>query len=201
MSGCALILNNPVINRKVNVINLIDDICVKIINPDFIKSNDFDLQKLTIIVPNERATKFISSSLYQVYQKPIFSPNIITIDKWIRALCPKSVLDKTRLLIELFHIQFKNPIEDSELTFDQFMIWGQTLLQDFDEIDRYLLDKRVVFQNLKEIGELESWQLDTENWSSSQKKFMAFWVKLPEYYESLNDELFAKNQLYSGRAY
>jgi len=168
---------------------------------DFIKSNDFDLQKLTIIVPNERATKFISSSLYQVYQKPIFSPNIITIDKWIRALCPKSVLDKTRLLIELFHIQFKNPIEDSELTFDQFMIWGQTLLQDFDEIDRYLLDKRVVFQNLKEIGELESWQLDTENWSSSQKKFMAFWVKLPEYYESLNDELFAKNQLYSGRAY
>jgi len=167
----------------------------------YIKSNQFDLQNLTIIVPNERAIKYISSSLFKAYQRPIFSPNIITIDKWIRLLCPKNIIDKTRLLIELYHIQKSNPIDSGDLSFDQFMIWGQTLLQDFDEIDRYLLDKNSVFQNLKEIGELESWQLDTENWSLSQKKFMAFWEKLPDYYERLNYVLLSRNQVYSGGAY
>lgn len=168
---------------------------------DFVRSNDYDLQKLTIIVPNERAIKYISSSLYKVYQKPIFSPNIITIDKWIKNLCPSTVLDKTRLLIRLFHIQKTNPIQEGDLSFDQFMIWGQTLLQDFDEIDRYLLDKKVVFQNLKDISELDSWKLETDEWSDSQRKFMAFWVKLPEYYEKLNTQLFEENFIYSGRAY
>jgi ATP-dependent helicase/nuclease subunit B len=168
---------------------------------DYIKSNNYDLQKLTIIVPNERAIKYISSSLYKAYQKPIFSPNIITIDKWIKIICPSTVLDKTRLLIRLFHIQKANPIQEGDLSFDQFMIWGQTLLQDFDEIDRYLLDKKVVFQNLKDISELDSWQMETDEWSDAQRKFMAFWLKLPEYYEKLNAELFEENFLYSGRAY
>ena len=167
----------------------------------FIKSNNYSLETLVIIVPNERAIKFIYKSLYEEYGKPIFSPKIVSIDNWIRSVCPFSILDKTRLLIELYKIQESNPIEQGELSFDQFMIWGQTLLQDFDEIDRYLLDQSEVFRNLKDIRELESWNMDLEELSISQQKFMAFWEKLPDYYQRLNEKLAAKNQTYSGRAY
>ncbi|MFM7682626.1 MAG: hypothetical protein ACKO7P_07750, partial [Bacteroidota bacterium] len=167
----------------------------------FIKSNEYSLESLVIIVPNERAIKFIYKSLYEEYGKPIFSPKIISIDAWIRTLCPYSILDKTRLLIELYRIQEANPIEQGELSFDQFMGWGQTLLQDFDEIDRYLLDHTEVFRNLKDIRELESWNMDLEELSISQQKFMAFWEKLPDYYKRLNEKLLSKNRTYSGRAY
>lgn len=167
----------------------------------FIKSNSHSLESLVIIVPNERAIKFIYKSLYEQYGKPIFSPKIISIDAWIRSVCPYSILDKTRLLIELYRIQESNPFEQGELSFDQFMGWGQTLLQDFDEIDRYLLDHSEVFRNLKDIRELESWNMDIEELSITQQKFMAFWEKLPDYYQRLNEELLSKNRTYSGRAY
>jgi CRISPR/Cas system-associated exonuclease Cas4 (RecB family) len=167
----------------------------------FINSNDYSLESLVIIVPNERAIKFIYKSLYEEYGKPIFSPKIISIDAWIRSVCPYSILDKTRLLIELYRIQESNPIEQGELSFDQFMGWGQTLLQDFDEINRYLLDHSEVFRNLKDIRELESWNMDIEELSITQQKFMAFWEKLPDYYQRLNEKLLSKNRTYSGRAY
>ena len=167
----------------------------------FINSNDYSLESLVIIVPNERAIKFIYKSLYEEYGKPIFSPKIISIDAWIHSVCPYSILDKTRLLIELYRIQESNPIEQGELSFDQFMGWGQTLLQDFDEIDRYLLDHSEVFRNLKDIRELESWNMDIEELSITQQKFMAFWEKLPDYYQRLNEKLLSKNRTYSGRAY
>ena len=168
---------------------------------DYIYQHQFNLQQLTIIVPNERAVKFISASLFEKYQKPIFSPKIITIDKWVRMVCPRNVVDKTRLLIELYHIQSTNPIDQGELSFDQFMTWGQILLQDFDEIDRYLLDHSTVFRNLRDIRELESWNVEPENLTITQQKFMAFWEKLPDYYTRLNEVLAQKNAVYSGNAY
>ena len=65
---------------------------------EYIYQHKFNLQQLTIIVPNERAVKFISASLFVQYKKPIFSPKIITIDKWVRKVCPKNVIDKTLVL-------------------------------------------------------------------------------------------------------
>lgn len=168
---------------------------------EYIYQHQFNLQQLTIIVPNERAVKFISASLFEKYQKPIFSPKIITIDKWVRMVCPRNIVDKTRLLIELYHIQSTNPIDQGELSFDQFMTWGQILLQDFDEIDRYLLDHSTVFRNLRDIRELESWNVEPENLTITQQKFMAFWEKLPDYYTRLNEVLAQKNAVYSGNAY
>jgi hypothetical protein len=116
-------------------------------------------------------------------------------------VCPKIVIDKTRLLIELYHVQATNPIDQGELSFDQFMTWGQILLQDFDEIDRYLIDHATVFKNLKDIRELESWNVEPEELTVTQQKFMAFWEKLPDYYTRLNEILDAKNAVYSGKAY
>lgn len=167
----------------------------------FVKTHNYSLESLVIIVPNERAIKFIYKSLYQEYGIPIFSPKIVSIDVWIRSICPFTVIDNTRLLIELYRIQESNPIEQGELSFDQFMSWGQTLLQDFDEIDRYMLNHIEVFKNLRDIRELESWDMDLEELSISQQKFMAFWEKLPDYYQRLNETLREENRTYSGRAY
>ncbi len=76
-----------------------------------------------------------------------------------------------------------------------------TLLSDFNEIDRYLLDAQQVFKNLADIKEIENWSFGDENLTASQLKFMEFWDKLPGYYHALNIELDARNMCYGGKAY
>lgn len=165
----------------------------------FIKENDFDLRKLVIILPSERASKYLVKSLVSVYDKPIFSPEITTIDRWVKRYS-LPIIDKTRLLLYLFEIYQKTP-EGKEATFEDFLTWGTMLLSDFEDIDRYMLDHAQVFKNLKAIKELESWNIDDDKLSVSQQKFMEFWDRIPVYYEGLHLKVRANDYITSALAY
>jgi CRISPR/Cas system-associated exonuclease Cas4 (RecB family) len=165
----------------------------------YIKEKDFDLRKLVIILPSERASKYLVKSLVSVYEKPIFSPEITTIDRWVKRYS-LPIIDKTRLLLYLFEIYQKTP-EGKEATFEDFLTWGTMLLSDFEDIDRYMLDHAQVFKNLKAIKELESWNIDDDKLSVSQQKFMEFWDRIPVYYEGLHLKVRANDYITSALAY
>lgn len=165
----------------------------------FIQEKEFDLRNLVIILPSERASKYLVKSLLNAYQKPIFSPEITTIDRWIKRYS-LPIIDKTRLLLYLFEIYQATP-EGKDSTFEDFLTWGTMLLSDFDDLDRYLLDHSQVFKNLKAIKELESWKIDEEKYSSSQQKFMEFWDRIPHYYDALHEKIKANNYISAGLAY
>ena len=167
----------------------------------FIKSKDYSLSDLTVVLPSQRATKYLQRALYRAYDKPIFSPKIITMDRWVKELTNESIVEPTRGLFKLYQIHKKiNPQEDQGL--DEFMRWGRTLLSDFDEIDRYLIDYKDLFRNLTDIKELENWSFNTnETLTEAQKRFMAFWDMLPQYYVAYNELLDKEAATYMGRAY
>ncbi len=165
----------------------------------FIKEKELDLGALTIVVPSDRTINKIKQELAKLYAIPILSPQIITIDKWMRVE-GKSKIDPTRQLITLYEISIKlAPFKDQ--SFEDFLSWGNTLLKDFDEVDRYLLDAKAVFKNLKSIKELETWQMDDEELSSSQKKFKEFWRHIPAIYMRFHERLERENKTTSGRSY
>lgn len=177
-----------------------------------IHSDELELQHLTIILPSERAKKYLTSELFKVYKKPIMAPNITTMDKWVKSFSPEAVIDKTRALVLLFQLyteckeHFLN--EDKVASFDEFLKWGNTLLADFNEIDRYLLDAKQVFRNLADIKEIENWSFNEEELAlqnkeltNSQKRFMEFWDLLPGLYKRLNEELTKNDACYTGKAY
>lgn len=164
-----------------------------------IKSKNYDLRSLTIILPSERATKYLVEALLQEYGKPIFSPEITTIDRWVKKHS-KPIIDNTRLLIRLFEM-YRETDEGKFETFEEFTTWGSMLLNDFDDIDRYMLDYTQVFKNLKAIKELESWKIDEEKFSASQKKFMEFWERIPVYYDKLHQKIRANGFVTAGLAY
>ena len=164
-----------------------------------IKSKNYDLRSLTIILPSERATKYLAEALLAEYGKPIFSPEITTIDRWVKKHS-KPIIDNTRLLIRLFEM-YRETDEGRFERFEEFMTWGSMLLNDFDDIDRYMLDYTQVFKNLKAIKELESWKIDDEKFSASQKKFMEFWEQIPKYYDNLHGKINEKGFVTAGLAY
>ena len=63
-------------------------------------------------------------------------------------------------------------VDKEELpTFDRFYSWGQVLLKDFEEADRYLVDTDQLFQNLQQMQELENRYQDNEEILFALKRF------------------------------
>ena len=167
---------------------------------NFIKEECFELSSLTIVVPSDRSIGKIKQELSMVYKSPVFSPRIITIDKWMEPT-GKTRVDSTRQLIYLYQVS-KKIKRFNNLSFEEFLGWGSTLLNDFNEVDRYLLDADAVFKNLRSIKELEeNWELDDDQLSSSQKKFKGFWDEIPRIYELFHHALSQKNKITPGNAY
>jgi len=167
----------------------------------YIQEQQLDPKHLTIVLPSERAIKYISASLFRANGKPMLAPEMVTVDRWIKSHSERTVIDRTRLLVRLFAVQLEQPADPKDTSFDEFMNWGSILLNDYDEIDRYLLSSEEVFKNLADIKEIESWSFNSEELTPAQQRFMEFWDRLPGYYRRLNEILKEEGVCYMGLAY
>ncbi len=166
-----------------------------------IKEADLPLQHLTIVLPSQRMKKYLTAALFRAYQRPLIAPEIVTIDQWVKDISRLTVIDRTRALIQLYQIYRESGgSEKASESFDEFLAWGEILLSDFNEIDRYLVNAKDIFKNLADIKEIEEWSFGADELSDGQKRFMEFWDRLPGYYFELNKRLEEKGLCYSGRA-
>ncbi len=167
----------------------------------FIHENKYDLENLHIILPSERAKKYLSAALYKAYGKPIFAPKMFTMDKWIFSLIDTPVIDKTRLLLMLYKIYSEKANQETNFSFDEFMTWASMLLSDFDEIDRYIIDAQDLFKNLRDVKEIENWSFNSTELTKGQIDFMILWDSLQGYYKELDKRLTEKKLSTAGKAF
>jgi uncharacterized phage-associated protein len=59
-----------------------------------------------------------------------------------------------------------------------FANWAKTLLQDFNEIDRYLLDSSYVLSYLKDIEDIKKWGIEV-NKTQLLENYIDFWNYCP----------------------
>ena len=157
-------------------------------------------QELHIILPSERAKRYLLNALFKQNKGPLLAPTIQTIDQWISELSPKKILHPTRVLLLLFEV-YQEVLGAEAQSFEEFLSWGPILMSDFDDVDRYLVNEQQLYKNLASIKALESWQIDEENYSASQKKFMAFWEHISHLHSGLLQKLAAKNAFTKAMAY
>ncbi len=168
---------------------------------EYIYEEELSLEHLTIILPSQRAKKYLQRALFNSYEKPIFSPEIVTMNRWVQDLSPLPVIDPTRALFKLYDVHLTVDKEETQ-SLDEFLNWGKTLLSDFDEMDRYLINSKDLFKNLADIKEIENWSFNTEEeLTEGQKRFMRFWDLLPEYYKVFNERLRQDGECYMGQTY
>lgn len=166
---------------------------------DFILAQNTPVHEWVIIVPSQRSIRYIQKSLFEKTEKPLLSPKIITINRFFETVSPRLILDKTRLLMKLYEIHRSFSTSENK-SFDEFYNWGKTLLSDFDEVDRYGIDSKNLFKNLRDIKEIENWSFNSEQLTETQLKFIKFWEELGIYYNEFQKELFASNSAYTGKA-
>lgn len=160
-----------------------------------------DVSELCIVLPNRRAGLFLKTHFSKKLIKTFWSPEILATEDFVSLLAELEVADSTTLLFELYETVKQVGKRDIE-SFDEFSKWGQILLSDLNEIDRYLVDHKQLFGNLKDIKELEAWSLNSEETLTDfQKQYLEFWKLLGEYYQNFSHRLLSQHQAYQGLAY
>jgi hypothetical protein len=165
-----------------------------------LKKRNLNLQDLYFILPSKRAGLFLKHHLSTLLSKPIFSPHIISIEEFVEELSGLQTLPNTDLLFKLYETYISLTKKEDQESFDTFSKWAQILLQDFNEIDRYLIPQEHIFDYLHAIKELNHWSLETEQ-TSLIRNHLKFWKHLKAYYQIFTEKLLQNKQAYQGLAY
>lgn len=154
-----------------------------------------------VVLPNRRARVFLMEVLRNQVSHTIFAPQIISIEDLIQDIAGIRTVDPIELLFEFYEAYLSVTEKQHQQAFELFANWAKTLLQDFNEIDRYLLEPDKVLKYLENIKEIEHWSVDIENRTELIENYLSFWKLLPLYYRTLYDYLLQKGIGYQGLVY
>jgi hypothetical protein len=172
-----------------------------------------EVSSLTVVFPSKRVQLFFSEELATIIDKPLWAPKYASVEEIFASFSTLEKADDFAMLALLFNVfgKYTNSIE----TFDKFYFWGETLLEDFNDIDRYLVDVRMLFRNLKAQKNLEGdfsflseeqidyirrfWEsFDPVRHSPLQDKFIEIWEVLPTVYGEFRALLRSRGLAYAG---
>jgi len=169
----------------------------------------------TIVFPNIRAGLFFRKELSSLIDKPIWAPKILGIEDFIKQQSNLEIDDQLSLILRLYPIHKKHTgVNES---FDRFYFWGRILLQDFEDIDQYLVDPGNILTTIKKLKEIdfrfdyldeEQSELIRNFWGSvinqksdQKEEFIKIWEALFPIYEDFNKSLEKSGLAYRGKLY
>ena len=172
-----------------------------------------EISSLKFVFPNHRAGLFFQRYLGEIVGKPLFSPEILTINECFAMASDWQSADRLSMLFRLYRIFREH--SQSEETFDSFVYWGEMLLADFNDVDKYRADARQLFTNITELREIdrifnvfspEQIAAIKQFWSNfepvqegkTKEEFIATWKILYPVYEQFRAELIAENTATEG---
>ena len=161
------------------------------------KNDSFD--NLIFILPGKRAGTFLKNSISRVTEKIIFAPEIYSIESFIEMISGLSYATNTQQLFELYKA-YLDVGRDEKEGFYSFSKWGQILLQDFNEIDRYLVPPDKLFSYLSVIQEMNQWHLKP-NKTKLIEDYLSFWNNLEELHATFNNNLLKNGLGHQGLVY
>jgi len=169
---------------------------------DDLKIKNTDFSKFTFILPSKRSGVVLKNELAKLQNITFFAPDILSIESFVEELSNLKPVTNIKLLFVFYDVYAKNTDKINQEPFYSFLKWAQIILQDFNEIDRYLIPSKHVFDYLNEIQKINNnhWSLE-ENQTELTKRYLKFWSKLDLYYNELSTTLISSGVGYQGLLY
>lgn len=200
----------------------------------YIKNYLDEIDDFCFIFPNKRCCIFFEKFIHELSKKEIDNvvfPNTIDINSFIMKTTHSVELSKIELLFILYDCYKKLVGNESIVNFDSFAHWGEIAIDDFNDIDRALVDAKEILTNTTHFDQIKTDYLTPEqmevvdkhfrnplkgkndhgdnmwmhyqgdNESEILHKFRTLWEVLPELYENFTQILSDRNVCYSGMAY
>lgn len=197
-----------------------------------------DLSDFCFIFPNKRSgTFFLKYLKATAVDKVMVAPEVSSVSDFMERMSGRLVDSGLDLLFRLFKTYRDLLGRDEEYVkrfgepeFESFRSWGEIVLADFDEVDRYCVDHSEIFKNVKDFREISAnfltdeqkqvleeyfgmspatdsvegfWRTfgDPDDMSDIKKKFIYLWEVMAPLYEMLDAELEKDGLATEGGAY
>ncbi len=180
------------------------------------------LERTCFVFPNRRSAVFFRKYLGERAGRPLFVPAMRTIDELFQDISGLKPVEKVPALDRLYRIYRDLLAEEGRTAepFDDFIYWGDILMSDFDDIDKYRVDAARMFVNLRDLKELSAgydFLTDTQRQaidefcgsffqkgithSGTRQDFAALWNIQLRLYDRFRDSLAADGLGYPGMIY
>lgn len=180
------------------------------------------ISRYCFVLPNRRSCTFFESYLSNALEKTMgISPEIISITDFIERQSKLAEAGRVELLLLLYQTyrQLAEKYNAAYAPFDQFLYLGDTLLSDFNDIDRYLVDAREVYNNVRNLNDIQTDYLTDEQrsvikeyWGVDkapsgqdslfvQSSYFNMWNKQYELYANFKEALNEQHLAYNGMSY
>lgn len=195
-----------------------------------------EIEKLCFVFPNRRSAVFFKKYLQEAVSdpqvnaaafghggavRPIVMPQLLTINDFFQRIHGGVAADRVTLLLDLYD-SYKSLNPKAE-PLDDFIFWGDVILGDFSDVDKYRVNPRQLFTNVAEFREMQDplAYLSPEQESavgeflshfktkgklpggepSVKERFLQVWNLMNPLYEDFRKRLDAKGLSYEGQVY
>jgi len=188
-----------------------------------------DVERRCFVFPNRRSMAFFRKYLAEAVaggQRPIVSPQMLTINDLFFKVSGMHQADRVRQLLDLYECySSQNPKAEP---LDEFIFWGDVIIGDFNDVDKYMVDPKQLFANVADFKQIQDTfsyltpvqrkaiegfvshfndvsgrltvDLDTEN-PDVKGRFLQIWNLLHDLYRDFNVSLASKGLAYEGMVY
>ena len=189
-----------------------------------------DLSSFCFIFPNRRSLVFFRKWLAEAVRdssdvQPHLAPEMLTMNDFFYRTSGASVTDRVTLLLELYGCYRK--LDSRAEPLDDFIFWGDVILADFDDTDKYLAEPSALYANVADFKALQdtySYLTDTQREAiekfvthfrgmeklvpekepgkkTVKERFMSIWNLLYPLYTDFRKTLTEKGMGYEGMVY
>ena len=135
-----------------------------------------DIQQTCFIFPNRRSSVFFRKYLGDLLReggvsRPMRAPMSLTINDFFYQVYGGEVTDRIRLLLELYE-SYKAVYPKAE-PLDEFIFWGEVILADFGDVDKFLVDAEDLFTD---VADFKGIQDDYSHLSDVQREAILHFV-------------------------
>lgn len=181
-----------------------------------------NIMNCCFVFPNRRSCSFFKKYLQEeAIGKALIFPETTTISDFVSSQSGLIEASRIELLMVLF--QEFSKLTGKPQSFDNFLFWGDMILNDFNDVDRFMVDAKELFTNLTNFKNIESnyqteeqlkvirdfWGTERQasdsesfwNREGCKSSFFHLWSYLFNLYANFNQVLADRKLAYSGMNY
>lgn len=131
-----------------------------------------EITDFCFVFPNKRAGVFFNHYLAEAAERekyPLIHPEVLTISDFVAEMIQlveatriEQLLILYRCYCEIVSESIDADSKSEQVDFNKFQFWGDILLTDFTDVDKYMVDPAEIFHNIESLKEISSNYLTPE---------------------------------------
>lgn len=167
----------------------------------FLLKDKSKLKDTVVVFPNKRPVSFLYRALGKQSNTAIFAPECYSIKDFTYETLNYKQTDNLELLFQLYNTYTKTNKNENIRDFEHFITSGEIMLADFNDIDNYMIEAKVLFENLTDAKAIEAWHPGKNVFTENEKNYLNYYRTLFTYYTNFRYDLKSMGLSYDGMAF